>query len=211
MSFTSYSDFRNKVILMMDGENTSASIGVDTVDLMISLAEDRIYFGGDDTPALRASTMEEDLNEAVTNNLAPLPADFLELKEAYFSGRPPLEVVPLDKIRRLEAYTPSGGQSAYAAVQGDSLRFFPLGGGNVLGTYYKKHEPLKTGTWVNQTTFARYPMVFLYAAIAEAAAFLGDEAMLEKYEGKYRSKLRAAMTQEQTRVYSGSPLRMRSR
>lgn len=211
MSFLSYSDFRNKVILMVDGENTSASIGTSTIDLMISLAEDRIYLGGDDTPALRASTMEEDLNAAVTANLAPLPADFLELKEAYFSGRPPLEIVPLDKIRRLEAYTPSGGQSAYVAVQGDSLRFFPLGGGNVLGTYYKKHEPLISGTWANQTTLARYPMVFLYAAVAELAAFLGDGALLENYEGKYRSKLRAAMAQEQNRVYSGSPLRMRSR
>lgn len=211
MAFASYNEFRNAVLLMVEGEHSTGSVAVDTVDLMIALAEDRIYLGGDDTPALRAATMETALNVAVSGNAAPLPADFLELKNAYFSGYPPLEIITLDRLLALEAVTPTGGQSAYVADAGNSLRFYPLASGNVLGTYYKKQEPLKTGTWANQTTFARYPMVFLYGAVAEVCSFLGDDATLEKYEGKFRSKLRSAMATEQTRVTAGSKLRIRAR
>lgn len=209
MAYSSYQAFRDDVLLRLDGENSNQSIATATMDALIEDAEERIYYDGE--APLRVSTMEVALNLPVTSNAVTLPADFLELKEAYFSGYPPLEVVPLQRIRELESYTPSGGITRYVAHDGLSLRFYPLASGNLLGTYYKRHQPLKTGVWANQTTFARYPKLFLYAALAEAAIFLGDAQMGEAYANKFSEKLSAANRHDRWQVYNGSPLRMRAR
>ncbi len=209
MAYSSYQAFREAVLLMLDGENAGQSISTGTVDMFISMAEDRIYIDGE--APLRVSTMETDLNLPVTSNAVTLPADFLELKEAYFSGYPPLEVVPLQRIRELESYTPSGGITRYVAQDGLSLRFYPLASGNLLGTYYKLHEPLKTGTWANQTTIARYPTLYLFAALAEAAVFLGDTTMGPVYAEKFNEKLASANRHDRWQVMNGSPLRIRAR
>ena len=75
MQFSSYADFRTKFQIMFDGDDISASdISGDVLDLIISAGEQRIY------RELRSSTQELGLSITTTNNLAPLPADFLEMK-----------------------------------------------------------------------------------------------------------------------------------
>lgn len=207
MNFASYADYRVSFIQLADGDDTSdAAFSVSTADLMIALGESRVCRD------LRASSMVMPLSIAPVAGVYSLPADLIELKEIYFSGKPPIEIVPLDKLRKLIASGTSPGQVCYAAQDGDALVFWPAETtATVIGSYYAKPEALKTITWADATTFARYPEVFLFAALAECAEFLGFKEKQAAWEQKYMQKLNAAHHDEQVRVYGGSPLRVRAR
>ena len=209
MIFASYATFRSSVRWAIDADGSQvAATGLpparhdDILDLVIAAGESRVYRD------LRASSMVQPLSLSVTSNAATLPADLLELKEVRFSGERPLEVLPLDRLRHAEIHA-SGGDSRFCAQDGDTLRFYPAATGTVLGSYYARHQTLETGTWNLQTTFARYPQVFLYAALVESAAFLGGD--VGKWEGKYNQALADAQQDERVRVYGGGPLRVRTR
>ena len=203
MNFANYDAFRVSFMQLADGDDVSqASFSPVTADLIIGLGEDRVYSD------LRASTMQAPLSAAITANAATLPADLIELNEVYFSGKRPLEILPMDRLRALEAAGTSTGTTRYAAQDGDTLRFWPTATGTVIGGYYAKPAPLKTITWALATTFARYPECFLFAALAESVPFLtpaGD------WERKYAQTIINATANERMRVYGGSPLRVRSR
>lgn len=85
MQFSNYTDFRNAVIRMIDGDDVgSGSISTATVDLLISLGDQGVYTGmlgaqGETLPGLRCGDMEADLALTVANNTAALPDDCLEL------------------------------------------------------------------------------------------------------------------------------------
>lgn len=206
MQFANYNAFRVACQKLIEGDDTTGTFNLNTLDLMIGLGEARVYRD------LRATTMQKPLSVAVTDNAAALPADLLELNEVYFADKRPLEVVTLDRLRTLEAIGMSNGaQTVVCAQDGDTLRFWPEATGTVLGSYYAKPDPLETITWANATTFARYPEVFIYAAMIEAMPFLGMEPRIQFWEAKYQQALGNAQHEERMRVYGGSPLRVRTR
>lgn len=209
--FADYNAFRVGISWMLEGDEIGPTFSVNTLDLIVGLGEARIYRGDAMQGGLRASTMLQPLSVAVVSNAADLPADLLELKEIYFSGERPLEILPLDRVRLLEADGSHGGTTGFAAQDGDKLRFWPEASGTVLGSYYAKPEALKTVTWADATTFARYPELFLYACLYEAAIFLGMYDKQPMWESRYRNILDGANHAERMRVYGGSPLRMRTR
>jgi len=212
MQFANYNAFRVAVQHLFESDDTAGNtFSVNTLDLIIGLGEERVYHGDAQTPGLRASTMQLPLSESVASNAADLPSDLLELKEARFSGERPLEVVPLDKLRTLEAdASMSNGVIRYCAQDGETLRFWPIASGTVLGTYYAKPESLETVTWADATTFARYPQLFLYAALYEGAVFLGMNDKVAIWETKYRALADGANHSERMRVYGGGRLRTRA-
>lgn len=211
MQFPDYTAFRVAVQHLFEGDDTTSNtFSTDTLDLLIGLGEERVYHGDANTAGLRASTMVKPLSQAVTSNAATLPADLLALKEVYFSGKKPLDILPLDRVRAYEAMG-GGGDTLYAAQDGDTLRFWPPASGAALGSYYAKPEALKTVTWGNATTFARYPQLFLYAALFEGAVFLGMVDKMGMWEAKYRQLADGANHSERLRVYGGGPLRVRAR
>jgi hypothetical protein len=212
MQFADYNAFRVAVQHVIEGDDyASNTFSTDTLDLFVGLGEARVFNGDVQTPGLRASTMVKPLALTITANAATLPADLLELKEVYFDGKPPLEIVPLDRLRALIAADESAADALFCAQDGDTLLFWPAATGTVLGRYYCRPEPLETATWVNATTFARYPEIFLYAAAYEGALFLGLSGQLPLWEARYRALLDGANHSERMRVYGGSPLRMRAR
>lgn len=212
MVFEDYIAFRTDVQRLIEGDDVTGTFSVNTLDLLIGLGEARVIHGDAKTPGLRASTMLKDLSVAVASNAAALPADLLELKEVWFAGERPLEIVPLDKLRALEADgSTTSGTVRYAAQDGDTLRFWPAASGTVLGRYYAAPESLETVTWANATTFARYPQLYIFATLIESAPFLGMDDRMAVWDAKYRSLADGANHSERMRVYGGSPLRIRSR
>lgn len=201
MQFADYPAFRVALQWMLEGEELTGTFSVDSLDLMVGLAEARI------NRDLRASSMLADLSVVVASNRAVLPANLLELQEVYFSGERPLEIVPLERLRTLEKYG-GGGASRYAAQDGDALRFFPAATGTAIGRYYAKPDALKTGGL--HATFNRYPEVYFFGSLVEAVPFLGFDSKLGMWEAKYQQALANAMQDERMRVYGGSRLRVRS-
>jgi hypothetical protein len=205
VTFADYPAFRVALQWLIEGDELTDTFSTDVLDLIVGLGEARVYRD------LRASTMLADLSATVTANAATLPAGLLELKEVWFSGARPLEIIPLDRLRTLEADGTSTGDARFCAQDGDTLRFWPEASGTVLGRYYARPADLKTVTWAQATTFARYPEVFIYAALVEAVPFLGMADKLALWEGKYQQALANAQQDERVRVLSGGPLRMRAR
>jgi hypothetical protein len=208
MTFADYPAFRVAFMQLADGDDVAtASFSVATADLMIGLAESRVYRD------LRASTMVSALSIVPSAGVYTLPSDLLELKEVYFSGKAPLEIIPLELMRKLVAGgTAPAGDAQYAAQDGNKLVFWPTQTtATALGSYYARPGDLKTVTWANATTFARYPECFLFAALCELSPFLGEDARLPVWEAKYRQSVQNAHADEAKRVYGGSPLRMRAR
>lgn len=209
-SFANYSDFRTAVLKLIDGDDVSTSFSIDTLDLLISMGEGLVYFGDEQTAGLRASSMLADLSVAVAGNSVALPADLIELREAYFSGERPLELVPLDRLRRLLEDAVGASTTRYAAQDGDTLRFWPAASGTLLGRYYKRHEPLATGTWADQTTLARYHECFLYAALVQSAPFIGEDSRIPVWDRAWRQAMTGAANAERARAYGAGRLRVRT-
>lgn len=213
MQFASYADYRIAVLQLIEGDDVStASFSTAVLDLMIGLGESKVYAGDEEVPGLRASTMVSPLSIAYdVSDGYVLPSDLLELKELYFAGKAPLEIVPLDKLRTLVASGTSPGQVRYVAQDGDALAFWPDTTATVLGSYYARPEAIKTVTWADATTFARYPEVHVWAALMESAPFLGYDNRIPMWQTKFRQALVQANQAERMRVYGGSPLRVRAR
>jgi hypothetical protein len=211
MQFDSYQAFRVAVGNLIEGDDIGETFDTSTLDLIIGLAEERVYVGDDETAGLRSSTMEAPLSVVLSNNTADLPADLLELKEVYFAGKSPLEIVPLDRLRRLSADGYGGGEAKYCAQDGDSLVFWPEASGTVIGSYYAKPEALAdVDPWSDATTFARYPQLFVFASLIEAMPFLGMESRTANWDARYRMALKGAQHNERMRVYGGGRLRVRT-
>lgn len=205
MQFANYNAFRASVLQLIEGEDLAdSSFPNDSADLMIALGENRAYRD------LRASSMLAPLSQPVTANAADLPADLIELNEAYFSGERPLEIVALDRLRRYVAAGFSSGTTRWAAQDGDTLTFWPEAAGTVIGSYYAKPAALESITWADATTFARYPEPFLWAALVACARFLGQTDREQGWERQYELAIEQANHDERMRVFSGSALRVRA-
>lgn len=209
MQFANYQDFRVSVQTLIDGDQLSSTFSPNSLDLIIQLGEARVYRGDRQSEGLRASSMVTPLSVAVTANTAPLPDDFLELKEAFFDGKQPMDVVSVEDLRRLGVQSPAGGDAVWCAQDGDTLTFFPSAGDSLLlGRYYAQPAALETAL---NPTFNRYPELFLYAALYEAALFLGMDEKQPLWEKRYREYASGASHAERMRVYGGSRLRVRAR
>lgn len=212
MEFASYNAFRLAVQTLIEGEDIDeATFSVNSLDLMIGLGEERVCNGDEEVAGLRASTMIAPLEITPAADIYTLPDGILELHELYFDAARPIEIVSLDKLRRLGTLS-SNASAVYAAQLGETLQFWPSSTtGIVYGSYYAKPDPLETGDWAFQYTVARYPDVYIYAALTEAMAFLGFDSRVPFWQSKFRTAMNAAMANETLRVYGASPMRMRAR
>lgn len=205
MIFSSYADFRNKFQQMFDGDDISISdISGDVLDLIISAGEQRIY------RELRSSAQNLPYTLTIAGNLATLPLDYLELKGAPFiAGYGVADYMPWEQIQdRINvAYTTTTNPINYS-FDGDNLIFWPIqsDGAIVTGRYFSRLPDIKLGL---NAFFNRHPDVFLYAALAESAPFLGEMTRLQVWEAKYTSLVEAANEQELRRITRGSKLQTR--
>lgn len=216
MIFANYAAFRTALLSLLEGDDIAEStFSTATADLLIGLGESRVYNGDPSVPPLRASCMVASLSVVIASNAAALPADLLELKELYFSGDRPLEIIPLDRLRAKEADHSGASDALYAAQDGDTLRFWPVATGTVLGRYYKRPTELKDisdATWAaTALEIARYPELFIYACLIESAGFLGFDDRAERWQAQYQAKAWGAQHSEQARTANGPPLRIRAR
>lgn len=208
MQFTNYTDFRTAVLKMIDGDDVSASFSIDTLDLLIALGESRVYHGDESVAGLRCRDMEATLSLTVTANAATLPDDCIALKRVQFSGEKPLDYISEDDaLRHLD--NGSGGTARYYTQQGNTILFYPSATGTVGGRYYQRPADIKTGGL--HATFNRYPEAFLFAALSEAAPFIGEDSRLGMWKALWSGWMQSAAMTERTAVQSGGRLMVRTR
>lgn len=206
MNFVNYADFRNKFQTLFDGDDVSQSdISANVLDLIIGVGEQRIY------REIHSSTQEVALSITTTNNLAPLPADFLEVKGSpYVAKKATASFVPAQQLQdaiQLGTNTLTAAPYYYS-FQSDSMIFYPPQGDGtaITGTYYKRFPDISTGL---NALFYRHPDLFLFASLAEVGPFLGEMTRLPVWEKKYTDLVQAASEQERRRITRGSKLQTR--
>ena len=204
MNFASYADFREKVRVLIEGDEIGETFSTTTLDLIIGLAEQRIYRD------LRVSGMYSYFTpyNATSNSLA-LPTDLLSLDRVDIDGKQ-LEITDTWRVSQLLDGNATASDTTYCAELGGSLIFWPAVSDTTdiyLG-YYARPADISAG--INGVV-SRYPEVFLYASVAEAAPFLGEDARVGLWEQKYANALAQANKEDRWRTYDGSPIRVRTR
>lgn len=200
VNFPTYQSFRVRVQQLIEGDQLDATFSPDVLDLIIALGEQRVYSD------LRASTMIVPLSLTTTANTATLPADLLELHALYDDPNVPIEIISADRLQSIGPMT--SGRALYASQTGDVLTFWPAAPAAVTGSYYQRPADLKTAL---NSTFTRYPDVFLFAALVESGSLTGESKRIPEWDAKYRSAVGNANRLERERAYGGSRIRMRAR
>ena len=208
MQFANYTDFRTAVLKMIEGsDQVTSSISIDTLDMLIALGETYVYNG---PPGLRSATMQAPLSLTVAANAVVLPSDCLAVEAAWLSPDEPLEAVSEEELRSKAKWNQGGSVRQYA-MAGTGLIFGPTAAnGTVLqGRYYRRPADLKTAGL--NSTFSKYPEVFLFAALAKSAPFIGDDERIPMWEMQFTQYMNSANTLERNFAYMGSRLRQRAR
>lgn len=210
MQFSNYSEFRTAVLKMIDGDDVSTTFSIDTLDLLIALGESRVYNGVPGRSGLRASTMQQPLSGVVAGNAVALPARCLALEIVWFDPAKPLEAVTESELRD-KAQWNHGGDVRQYAQSGETLIFGPdaTDGAAIGGRFYERPADIKTGGL--NSTFNRYPEVFLFGALAESAPFLGEDSRLPVWKTLFNEWLESANKIERERVLAGSRLTQKVR
>ncbi len=217
MQYPTYATFRTAVLTMIDGDDANTgSLNQTTLDMLIAQGEQVVYYGtfgpqGEAVPGLRCAELEEPLSATVTGNLAPIPDDCLEIVRVQVAGEYPMDYVAEEGLLRSLRQGGSGGSARQYAQQGTNLLFWPSlsNGTTVAGRYYKKQADIGLG--VLNAAFNRYPDVWLYAALAESAPFIGEDSRLAMWKQQYKARVLQANRNDRLRAASGSRLTMRAR
>jgi hypothetical protein len=213
MNFATYAAFRSKVQAIIDGDDIStSSISTALLDTMVDTGEQRLYRD------VKSSTQDASLAVTVTSAVATLPSDCLELKSVFISQGRPLKWMPYEDIEaRIQTQTASststGGPSCFFySLEGDNIVLWPqLNDGTVInGRYLKQFPAITSATGLTGNTFfARWPDLWLYAALAESAPILGDDERIPLWEAKYKQLVFDVKKQEDRRGRMGSKMQTR--
>lgn len=173
MSLSTYSDLKSSIANWLNRDDLSNEIP-DFIDL----AENRIMH------EVRLPTMEKTvLLNVSTSGYATIPNDFLEMKDVFWNYKP-LERVSLTEFHRYEGQQ---GTPMYFTRETFRLKFFPTptqSSDDVMRMIYYYDVGRLSDTDSTNILFSTAPELYLYAALSEAATFLGTDA--SRWEAKYQ-------------------------
>ena len=171
---TNYTELQSSVASWLHRTDLSA-----VIPDFIALTEERI------NRALRVRQMETTLaTTTIVNNRIAVPADTVGIKTLWV---PQYEATPL-KAQTYESLVSmdNNGVPTSWAWQGDYLYFD--GAGSVKGVLYQKVPTLSNSAptnWLLTTA----PSVYLFGALAEAAAYVKDGESAVGYDGRFQKAL----------------------
>jgi hypothetical protein len=191
-------------LTLIDADDLSQStISVPVLDLIVSLGEKRLYRD------VRSSAQDAALTLTVTGNTAPLPPDAIEVRSLYFTNGVALEYMPYEQIQtRLQLQGQTARKPIFYSQQDDTVVFWPMQGDGtvILGRYYRQFGSIVTQGLQGNTFFARWPELWLYAALTEASPYIGEVTRLPIWEQRYQQCANDIRDTERRRRTGGSKL-----
>jgi len=168
---------------------------------------------------IRLRESEKALSGTVTAGVVAVPADYLELKQAYVTIGGvihKLERTETDELYRIYNNRSQTGTPKLIARDGDNFVFGPIPADatTLTGRYYRSFPDI-TATTLSlissasadfNALFTRYPQAYLYATCAECAIVLRDSSRMQTWEQKYQQVKALALAADRTERFSGSPL-----
>jgi len=154
--------------------------------------------------------MEKSLTGTISGNTLAVPADYIELKEAYVSaswGFQALERVDLVWMRKYYPTQTTQSTPYYVTREGQNFLFapYPDAAYTVGGVYYAR-LPALSDTNNTNWLITKNPDLIFAAAMLEAATFLMDEQGVPYWEGRYQSVAGQVQSQDKLERFSGSPI-----
>jgi hypothetical protein len=135
---------------------------------------------------VRATAMEtETAAYSITGAEVAVPTDFIEAKSFFVNSTNPiypLQFMPIDEM--ISRFSSDTGQPQFFSVYGGYLRFGPIPDATYTGTliYYKKPATLASGSQETNTLFPGHADMYLYGALLEATAQIGDDPRVPLWE-----------------------------
>ena len=149
-----------------------------TADL-ITLGETWIY------RKARTRAIEASLSVAISSGVAAVPSDFIALKNARISGTPdtPLALRPAEWIYDQFSLRSADSKPRYIGVEGSNFIFGPYADSayTVVGTYYANLGAVSASA---HALFTNNPDLYLFAALAEAEAFIKNDPRIQLWMTK---------------------------
>lgn len=198
MAISTYADLQTAIAnwLGRPGDPTIAAIIPD----WIALCELRI------NRELRVRAMEERATATVGGAYLALPAGFLAMRNFQLNTNPvsALDLVAPEFIDRVAAGSVAGRPRLYAIVN-DEIQLSPAPDGPYTAemVYWKKLDALSPETGTNWL-LANAPDVYLFGALAEAAAYLGDDQHLPQWDGRYQAAIGRLQESDDAGRWSGA-------
>lgn len=169
----------------------------------IADGENRIY------NELRIRAMEAAFSTATSGGTVALPTGFLEWIFLYVDDSSEQKLTRKDAEWIYTKYPTrtGGGRPVFFAREGDNLIFgpYPDADYTITGRYYKKLTALSDSNTTNWF-ITDAPALLRYAALCEAAPYIGDDARVGIWEGKFNQELARIKRTEQRESRSGSLL-----
>lgn len=191
MSLTTYDGLQASIANWLNRTDLTSEIPD-----FIALAEDRL------SQEVRVPTTEKtaavilDANGAVT-----IPADFLELKYAFYNENP-LERVSLTELR---GYVKTSGDPVIFAREARQFVFQPIptmtATDRLIFIYYKDVPALSALNPTNEL-LEMAPQLYLYSSLVEASNFLGSDP--SRWETSYQSALSRLLLHARSAEFAGS-------
>lgn len=187
MALATYSDLTTAVAAWMakSGDTTVTGSAAD----FVRLAEDRIRDDLQLQSQEVANTSFSITSEFVT--LTSISSTFVKVRRIFLTANPenPLQFLPPDQLVSDYPDTASGQPIAYTIIAA-SLQFRPAPDTTYTAEidYWKSFDPLATTSTNSLLTDS--PSVYLFGALAEAAAFLGNDKWMGIWDTRYQQAVK---------------------
>ena len=161
---------------------------------------------------LRIRAMEDSFSGVTTSGSIALPTSFLEWKwlKATATGKT-LEFKDTEWLYTNYPTRSGAGTPIFYSVEGDNISIapYPADDTAIEGRYYKRLDALSDSNTTNW--FITYePAILRYAALCEAAPYLGQDARIPVWETKYQMVKERIKSTERRQNSHGSQLTMRA-
>lgn len=180
MSLSTYSDLQNQVKSFLHRASLIDAVGADNVPDLIRLGEIFLF------RKARTAEMEATLSGQIdgSGNLA-VPTDYAALKHARISGSPtyPLRMRQTRWIMEKYPLRSADGVPQFIGRDGSSFIFgpYPDSTYTVSGVYYAKPTTIASSA---NSLFTANPDCYIYAALAEAEAYVKNDKRISLWIAK---------------------------
>ena len=177
MTIATLANLENQVKSFLHRADLLDTVGASNVDNLIELGEVWLFRHA------RTADMEATLSGTIdSNGELAVPTGYLALKHARIAASPtnPLLMRPSHWIYQTYPNRSAGGTPQYIARDGAVFIFgcYPTGTPTVAGRYYAKPTSIKTS---DNAVFVANPDLYLFAALAEAEAFVKNDARVSMW------------------------------
>jgi len=177
----------------------------------LELAEQRMYYGGDDVPPLRSRHMEQSATLSFTSGVANLPTDYLDKRALYWPGAAIVDALSYEPPQSFYGQSRDRQGVPYPiayTIEGLTAYVEPAQTGNARLLYYRT-LPAMSADGDNNAILLNHPSIYIHGIEVERYRYLRDDAEMAKALRSYASAVIAANAQTVQARVGGSMLRKR--